>query len=337
MTADTGPLPWQGDAWERFTRPLASARLAHALLLAGPAGTGKGRLARAMAARLLCVSPAGDHACGGCRGCRLLAGGAHPDFHAVLPAAEGSGALKVDAIRAVGDFLRLSSQYGGWRVALIEPAEAMTVNAANSLLKVLEEPPPAVALLLVSHRPSQLPPTVRSRCQTLRLGLPAPAAAEAWLARHHPDAAPLLPVAGGAPLAAVALAQGGGGERFAALVAAVCAVHAGRRAAMATAAEWEAVGPAETALLMQRLLAEVARMQAAGREAARTSEAPALQALAESLDWGELFQRLDDALGLARAARQPLNALLALEGLFLAWSPLAAEHDAEAANRNAGG
>jgi len=335
MNAEDAPLPWQADAWARLARALGRGRLAHALLLAGPAGTGKGRLARAMAARLLCETPAHDRACRGCRGCRLFAAGAHPDYHAVLPDAEGSGALKVDAIRALGEFLRLSSQYGGWRVALIEPAEGMTVNAANSLLKLLEEPPPGVVLLLVSHRPSRLPPTVRSRCQVLRLGLPAPAEARAWLARHHPEAAPLLPVAGGAPLAAVGLAEGGGGERFSALVEAVRAVQAAERTAMAAAAEWEAVGPAETAVLMQRVLAEVARLQAAGRDGARSSEAPALQALAESLDCDELFQRLDDALGLARASRQPLNALLALEGLFLPWSPLVA--GGGAAHRNAGG
>ncbi|PWG63245.1 DNA polymerase III subunit delta' [Sediminicurvatus halobius] len=324
MTAEApAPLPWQEAAWQRFTRALAQDRLAHALLLAGPAGTGKGQLARAMLARLLCTAPTGDQACGACHGCRLRGGGAHPDCRLVLPEAEGSGALRIEAIRGLGEFLRLSSQYGGWRVALIEPAEAMTHGAANSLLKLLEEPPPGVVLLLVSHRPARLPPTVRSRCQLLRLGLPTPAVAEAWLAREHPEAVPLLAETGGAPLAAVRLAEAGGGERLEALARALAELQCDRRSAVATAAEWEAVGPAETAALMQRVLARSARLRALGREADRSSASPALQALAQSLDWSELFERLDGALELARAASQPLNALMALEGLFLAWSPAA--------------
>lgn len=337
MAADApAPLPWQAEAWTRFVRAVERGRLAHALLLAGPAGTGKGRLARAMLARLLCTAPVDGRACGACQGCRLRAGGAHPDCRLVLPEAAGSGALRIDSIRGLGEFLRLSSQYGGWRVALIEPAEAMTVGAANSLLKLLEEPPAGVALLLVAHRPSRVPPTVRSRCQLLRLGLPAPTLAEQWLASHHPEAVPLLPQTGGAPLAALRLAEESGGERLVSLLQAVADIHAERRSAMATAADWEAIGPGETAALMQRILARIARLRALGREAHRSSVPPALQALAQSLDWDQLFERLDAALDLTRASSQPLNALMALEGLFLAWSPAARGSAGEARSLRGG-
>jgi len=193
-------------------RTLASrGRLPHALLLAGRVGLGKLVFARRLARALLCEkrTDEGD-ACGCCRGCRLFRAGSHPDFSAVRPAEDGK-AIKIDQIRDLRDFLGLTAQYGGYKIALLEPADRLNLSAANSLLKTLEEPPGNGLLLLVTAQPARLPATVRSRCQTIRFDPPPLAEAISWLAPQTNGGlkpGTLLDVAGGAPLAALAYAGG---------------------------------------------------------------------------------------------------------------------------------
>ncbi|HNF64555.1 MAG TPA: DNA polymerase III subunit delta', partial [Plasticicumulans sp.] len=170
-----GLPPWLRGIWAQLAPALAAGRLPHALLLAGPEGLGKMAFAQALGEALLCESQRPDHhACGHCRACRLLAAGSHPDLHVVVPAEEGK-AIRVDAIRELIGFAALTPQFGGRRVLRLAPAELLNVNAANALLKTLEEPAPGSHLILVSARPARLLPTVRSRCQTIRFA-PPPAA-----------------------------------------------------------------------------------------------------------------------------------------------------------------
>src|SRR6185369_4318813 len=89
--------------------------------------------------------------------------------------------IKIEQVRAVGDFVTLTTHRSGYRVLVIRPAEAMQPAAANALLKTLEEPPPHTLIVLVSDRPARLLPTIRSRCRALALGKPAHEAALAWL------------------------------------------------------------------------------------------------------------------------------------------------------------
>ncbi|AHE98324.1 DNA polymerase III subunit delta' [Thioalkalivibrio paradoxus] len=161
LTAPLGHLA----AWTR------AGRLPSGLLLVGPEGVGKGLLARRFLQWVACVDSGGtDQPCGICNGCRSYLGGSHPEILEVAPEAPGKEIL-VDAVREVVDFLSLS-QSGPARVVLISPAEDMTANAANALLKTLEEPPAGAALLLTATRPARLPPTIRSRCQQLRVPHP---------------------------------------------------------------------------------------------------------------------------------------------------------------------
>ena len=199
-------------------------RLPHALLLHGPQGIGKLALAERVARLLLCEAPASARPCGACDGCRWFMAGNHPDFRRVEPEAlapqpesapgeEGeaparrakpSNEIKVDQIRSLADFLNLKSHRGRLRVALVHPAEDMNPNAANALLKGLEEPPAGAVFLLVAHRPAQLPPTIRSRCVNIPVPLPDRQVAMAWLAGQGvEDATRWLAYAGGAPLRAL--------------------------------------------------------------------------------------------------------------------------------------
>lgn len=152
----------------------------HALLLHGNAAAGLADLASALAASLLCDQPTpGGVACGVCASCHLLAAGNHPDLLWLSPAEadeaggrKASSQIRVDAVRQLIGTLALRPHHGATRVSVIEPADAMNSVTANALLKVLEEPPPGNVMLLISHRPLRLLPTVRSRCLKVRVNAP---------------------------------------------------------------------------------------------------------------------------------------------------------------------
>ncbi len=209
MTVDDSLYPWQYPTWQALTRNFG--KLAHAVLLTGQAGLGKERFAMRLAHSLLCLSPqVGAEPCGRCQSCRLYAAGTHPDIHRIHPSEPGK-AIVVDQARALGEFLYLRPHIAARKVVLVSPAQAMNVNAANSLLKLLEEPPADSHLILVSSQPTKLPVTVRSRCIPVVMHAPRRDEALAWL-RARPDAPHqaelLLELAGGAPLAVLPLAQG---------------------------------------------------------------------------------------------------------------------------------
>ncbi|MBK4991648.1 DNA polymerase III subunit delta' [Pseudomonas sp. S36] len=202
--------PWQQALWEQLA---GRAQHAHAYLLHGPQGTGKRTLAERLMARLLCQQPQGTEACGTCKSCHLLKAGSHPD-NFILEPEELDKPIKVDQVRELVAFVVQTAQLGGRKVVLIEPVEAMNVNASNALLKSLEEPSGDTVLLLVTHQPSRLLPTIKSRCQQVACPQPSQAQSQAWLAGALPgsdesERAELLALAAGSPLLAVSLqAQG---------------------------------------------------------------------------------------------------------------------------------
>ena len=196
-------LPWLDEPRAALNAALAADRLGHAPLLTGSAGVGKRILADWLVARLLCPSVTDGEPCGGCESCRLLPGGTHPDFFRLSPEPDKKE-IRVDQVRAFIDSVTLTASLGGSRVGLIEPADRMNRNAANALLKTLEEPAEGVWLVLVTDQPERLPITIRSRCQLRPVQVPPRAVAEAWLAERHRSAdadtrALALALADGAP------------------------------------------------------------------------------------------------------------------------------------------
>lgn len=174
------PLPWQRAQWQRIALQIESERLPHALLIAGPQSVGKRIFARALAALLLCRSPHYGAACGSCKSCLLLTAQAHPDEHWLAPEEAGK-AVKIDQVRDLVERMTQTAQQGGRKVAVIAPAEAMNRNAANALLKTLEEPAGSATLIMISDVPGRLLPTLRSRCQRLDFPIPAHTDVQAWL------------------------------------------------------------------------------------------------------------------------------------------------------------
>lgn len=213
--------PWNQPILDAFAARLQ--RLPHALLIHGPRGVGKLALAERAAQMLLCEGK--TKPCDQCDACRWYRAGNHPDFRRVEPeilwkepeAQDEPGAkrpkqpsieIKVDQVRELADFLYIRSHRGALRVALVHPAEDMNENAANALLKGLEEPPAAAVFILVSHRPAQLLPTIRSRCVALPVGIPPRSVALDWLKAQGIEES-WLAYAGGAPLRALEYAQRG--------------------------------------------------------------------------------------------------------------------------------
>lgn len=204
------PMLWQQDEWHHLTERYQSGRLPHALLISGGSGIGKSHLAHALTAYLLCRQPS-ETACGECASCQLLAAGTHPDLLEIKPEAEGKQ-IRIEQIRALQSYVGKTAQQGGFRVVIMQPADAMNPNSANALLKNLEEPGDNVLFILLSSRINAVLPTIKSRCQQISLPVPDHDLAVQWLntvlESHqalHCDK--LLKMANGNPLTARELAS----------------------------------------------------------------------------------------------------------------------------------
>ena len=228
--------PWQKASWEQLQslRP----RLPHAILFHGAAGTGKSGFIEQFAQALLCENVRADgHACESCVSCGWFTQHNHPDYRRVRPEAleetapegeEGVDAdtgkkakatktpskeIKIEQIRALADFMNISTHRQGLRVVVLYPAEALNTPASNALLKTLEEPPPGTVFLLASNGLDRLLPTILSRCRKFALPMPDHSQATAWLnGQGLADADSWLREQGGAPLAALAQSETGNRE-----------------------------------------------------------------------------------------------------------------------------
>ena len=201
------PYPWQRSAWQQLFQQFESEHLPHALLFSGLEGVGKQQLARALAQLLLCDTPDHNLACGQCKGCRLFNAETHPDFQQVFP--EPGKQIKIEDVRGLQEKIYGSAQMSGRKVVVLGPAEALNLNAANALLKTLEEPPGATHIVLFTHQPSGVLPTINSRCQLLKLPIPSKEQSLSWLtAIAGEQSAQLLAAARGLPVKALALIDG---------------------------------------------------------------------------------------------------------------------------------
>jgi DNA polymerase-3 subunit delta' len=320
-------MPWHRALLDRLLAD--RERLAHAFLIHGPAGIGKLAFAEGAAQALLCERPgAAGAACGACPGCAWFAQASHPDFRRLEPAqpeesdeAAGEGREKkasvqidVRQVRALEDFVNLSSHRGGARVVLIHPAEALNPNAANALLKSLEEPPPRTYFLLVAHRWHYLLPTIRSRCRLVALALPDAGAALAWLtAEGVADPGLALAHAGGAPLAAAELDD----EYWTVRKRLLELLAARGFDPLAAAEELRDVAPARLVALVQKWSYDLVLQQASGRVRYNPDRADALASLAARLDPLETARFHRRVVQLQRAVHHPLNARLFLESVLV--------------------
>ena len=330
-------LPWH----EVPLRELLSRRdkLPHALLFYGRQGIGKVEFARAVAQSLLCESPDANTAvaCGTCDACGWFGNGNHPDYRELLPEAlsadevdedapvdadakdkKKSKEIKVEQIRAIASFMTLSTHRDGFRVLLIHPAETLNANAANSLLKTLEEPPPRTLILLVTDQIGRLIATIKSRCQRVLVPAPDEAVALTWLkAQGVADADLALGQAGGAPLDAVAFADleyQAQRKSFVQVLTATDADH------LAAAQQFEKSDLVNVVAWLQTWVNDVALSRLTGEVRHHRDQKAAISRIAARVHLPALFRYESQLRQARRSIHHPLNARLLLEQLLISYS-----------------
>jgi DNA polymerase-3 subunit delta' len=331
--------PWQQAAWERLQQ--MRERLPHAILFHGAAGIGKADFLEAYAQSLLCenVQPDG-HACGQCASCGWFAQHNHPDYRRVRPealedepaAAEGeeggdtdkkakstkapSKEIKIEQIRALADFMNISTHRQGLRVVVLYPAEALNMPASNALLKTLEEPPPGTVFLLASNSLDRLLPTILSRCRKFALPMPDHAQALAWLQQQGVnDADGWLREQGGAPLAALAQAETGNREEMEVLLQLLA--HPNVDNALKTADRLSKTALPMLVAWQQRWLYDVFSVKLSGNVRYYPRYQKELAALAAKVHTASLMRAIKSTNERRAVADHPLSAKLFVEDMLL--------------------
>src|SRR5450830_538239 len=330
--------PWQESSWQQLQT--LRQRMPHAILFHGAAGTGKADFIEQFAQGLLCenVRPDG-HACGECASCGWFSQQNHPDYRRIRPESmedepagdgeEGEGEskkaakskapskeIKIEQIRALADFMNISTHRQGLRVVVLYPAEALNMPASNALLKTLEEPPPGTVFLLASNSLDRLLPTILSRCRKFALPLPAHAEALAWLqAQGLNDADSWLREQGGAPLAALAQSESGGREETEQLLQVLA--HPGVEAALKAADKLQKAALAPLVASLQRWLYDLFSIKLSGTIRYYPRHRRELEALAARINVSKLMAAIKAANERRAIAEHPLSSKLFLEDMLL--------------------
>jgi DNA polymerase-3 subunit delta' len=179
--------PWLEQTWRQWCQTVDHNLVSPATLFVVKEGMGESALVENAARSLLCVH--GSELCGYCHGCQLMDSQSHPDFHWVKPEKEGK-AITVDQVRQINQLAYESSQFSGYRVIAIQPADSMNESAANALLKTLEEPPGQCCFILVTNCVDRVLPTILSRCRQLHVPEPDHDIVTAWLMRETSQSIP---------------------------------------------------------------------------------------------------------------------------------------------------
>ncbi len=286
-------------------------RVPHAVLLTGPAGVGKRAAASWIAARRLAIdvdAPVPRYPVGALE---------HADLHWIAPI-EDKQTIGIEQVRDLVAEFSLTSYEGHGKVAVIEPANAMTHNAANSLLKTLEEPPGSALLILIADRAGRLPATIFSRCQRIDIALPGEAEGLGWLDQLQPGAdwRTALKLAGGAPLAAVAALDEL--DTHAKMSRDFAGVARGRVSPLEVASNWSRL---DTSFVLDWLARQVQDAILVASSGAQSGATPAIdESVLKRMDTRNLFCYLDIINRLRGQPKGSFNVQLTLETLLIDWS-----------------
>jgi DNA polymerase-3 subunit delta' len=304
-------ISWLNSFAKDWLDRIEHGRTPHAVLLTGATGVGKRAAATWIAAHRLGIG-AGNELPG-----YPVKALEHADLHWIAPL-EDKEAIGIDQIRELVANFSLTSYAGGGKVAVIEPANAMTTNAANSLLKTLEEPSGDALLILIADKTGRLPATIFSRCQRIDIALPSEADGLAWLDRLQPGTAwgEALRLAGNAPLAAIgALDQL---DSHALMTRDFAAVARGDLAALEVAARWARL---DAVFVLDWLARQIQQTIVAISAGCQKGTGVAIdESVLKRMDRRNLFCYLDMINRLRGQPRGTYNVQLTLECLLIDWA-----------------
>lgn len=248
-------LPWHAPHWQRLCAQFNDGKPPHGILITGAVDSGKSLFVSNFSERLLCQG--NQPPCGVCNQCNLVGAQTHPDLLNVT--LQDSRQIKIEQIRDVIKWTNQTAQQGGWKICVVNPADKLNINAANALLKSLEEPPAKTLIILVTDQPSRLLPTLRSRCQHIDCQLPPRGEALDWLKSKtdtSSDVGLLLDIANGVPLRAL----NGIGEDYLALREAIASnllsLSEGVRSPIRAASELKDADPLEVLSIAYLLVSD---------------------------------------------------------------------------------
>ncbi|MFA7059606.1 MAG: DNA polymerase III subunit delta' [Pedobacter sp.] len=310
---------------EVFRRAIRSGKTSHSYIFEGTPGCGRRKTALALIQALFCGS-SNDDACGACLSCRKVISGNHADIHFIQPLPDKRD-ISIDQLREMQRELALRPYEASRKACILEPAERMSVNAANSLLKTLEEPPGNAIIILLTENADMLLPTIRSRCQLVRFAPLPPEHLRLLLEQNGMDeasAATLAQMAGGSMQRAQELDNESLTERRELLLKHLSQINLDRIVTVFDAAE-ELGGNRDNALETLDLLLSFSRdmihLSAGSNDIINTAIRPALESLSKGLNLERVLQLADDVMETRRAVQRNANVKLALDHLFIKMAP----------------
>jgi DNA polymerase III subunit delta' len=321
--------PWQEKQKRRLLELQQQDRFPHALLLCGPDGIGLNQFAQTFAMQMLCLSKEIDSeiACGTCQSCQLFTAGSHPDLSLIEPEEEGKQ-IKIAQIRELIEYVTLKSFSGNLKIVIIEPADAMNRATANALLKTLEEPPSQSMLFLLSHQPSNLPITIRSRCQRIDFEPAFDQSAINWLNDQSLDSdlssELLLRLSAGGPLKALSLVENDQLKHRENLVKDLISITKKNGDPVQIAAQWQAMGVENIFVTLMRLIQDLIHLKLRHEHAklVNLDLKEDLQDLVNSLDLVALVRNYDFVLFKYQQSTAPMNynVLSLFEEIVVNWN-----------------
>lgn len=306
---------------EVLQRSLRTGKTAHSYLFEGIPGCGRRKSALALIQGMFCKDM-DDDACGVCPSCRKVAGGSHADIHIISPLPDKRD-ISIDQLREMQRTLSLRPYEAPRKVCLIEPAERMSVNAANSLLKTLEEPPGDALIILLTENAGMLLPTIRSRCQLVRFAPLSPEHVLTLLERNGMDAgtaALLAPLSGGSMQRAQELDNESLAARRDAVISRLSLMDINRIATVFDAAEALSGNREETLELLDLLISfyrDAVHLAAGSGEIVNRAARTAIESIAARNPLNRTMELLETICQTRRDVQQNANPKLALDHLFM--------------------